>query len=101
MLVRLRSAPKSYAPLTIHTWLTGGGKSAFASKGDKLAEGIAKTIDQRPTERWLVVCHRRDGRVGDVERAVIKQLSTIARPNVQFITGEITRQRMSSSMSPM
>lgn len=86
MLVRLRSAPKSYAPLTVHTWLTGGGKSAFASNGDKLASGIAKTIDSKPTERWLVVCHRTDGRVGSVEKAVTSLLSATPKENVQFIT---------------
>jgi hypothetical protein len=86
LLVRLRSAPKDYGPLTVHTWLTGGGKSAFAARGERLAAGIAKTIDLRPNEKWLVVCHRRDGKVGDVERAVSENLSATARANVRFIT---------------
>jgi hypothetical protein len=86
MLVRLRSAPKNYAPLTVHTWLTGGGKAAFAEHRDKLAAGIAKTIDGKPTERWLVVCHKTDGRVGNVEKAVTDLLSAIPKDNVQFIT---------------
>jgi hypothetical protein len=84
-LVRLRSAPKSYGPLTIHTWLTGGGKSAFVTNRDRLVAGIAKTIDSRPHEHWLVVCHRSDGRVGDIEKA-ISTLATAPRENVRYIT---------------
>jgi hypothetical protein len=86
MLVRLLSASKNYAPLTVHTWRTGGGKSAFASNGDKLAAGIAKTIDGKPSERWLVVCHKTDGRVGNVEKTVTDLLSATPKDNVQFIT---------------
>ena len=84
-LVRLRSAPKDYSPLTVHVWQTGGGKSAFAKNGDKLAAGIAKTIDTRPNERWLVVCHRSDGR-SDVQRAVSSLLVSTPPENVSFIT---------------
>lgn len=86
MVKRLRSAPKNYGPLTVHTWLTGGGKSAFAAKGDKLIAGIAKTIDSKPNERWLVVCHRKDGRVGDIAASVSALLVDTPKDNVRFVT---------------
>lgn len=54
-LVRLPTASKDYSPLTVHVWRTGGGTTAFAKSGVTLAAGIAKTIDTRPGERWLVV----------------------------------------------
>src|SRR5262249_5930391 len=47
-LVRLKSAPKSYDKLTIHTWQVGGGKRAFQKNGGKLMDGIARTIDTKP-----------------------------------------------------
>jgi len=85
-LVRLRTAPKHYGPLTVHTWLTGGGKSAFIDHGDKLASGIAKTIDTKPSERWLVVCHKADSRAGNVEKEVRGMLLATPQASVQFIT---------------
>lgn len=84
-LVRLKTAVKRYDNLKLHIWQTGGGKRAFQTKGDKLAEGIAKTINTKPDERWLVVVHRPDGRVGDVERTV-RELVTALPQNVTFIT---------------
>ena len=84
-LVRLRSAPKRYEPLTVNIWQTGGGKSAFAQNGAKLAAGIAKTIDSKPAQRWLVVTHRNDGRVGNIEKTVKGLLSVTPEENVTFI----------------
>jgi hypothetical protein len=85
-LVRLRTATKRYDNLTVHTWLTGGGKSAFERNGGSLAAGIAKTIDTKPTQKWLVVCHRRDSKVGDVAKEVMALLSTTPKENIRFIT---------------
>lgn len=84
-LVRLRSAPKRYAPLTVNIWQTGGGKSAFAQNGPKLAAGIAKTIDTKPDQRWLVVTHRKDGRVGNIEKTIKGLLTSTPVDNVSFI----------------
>src|SRR5262249_44930766 len=58
---------------------------AFSTNGDQLAAGIAKTIDTKPDQRWLVVVHRRDGKVGDVAREV-RSLMTAPQGNVEFIT---------------
>jgi hypothetical protein len=85
-LVRLRTARKDYSPLTVHVWRTGGGKTAFTKSGATLAAGIAKTIDTRPAERWLVVCHRPDSRVGNVADAVRELLTATPADNVSFIT---------------
>ena len=84
-LVRLLSAPKRYDPLTVHVWRTGGGKSAFTDNGAKLTAGIAKTIDTRPTEKWLVVGHRPNSRVGNIEKAVRDLLCVTDQANVSFI----------------
>jgi hypothetical protein len=84
-LEHLRRATKDYSPLTVHVWQRGGGKSAFAEGGDTLAAGIAKTIDTRPTEEWLVVVHKRSGRVGDVKANVLRLLSATPESRVKFI----------------
>lgn len=84
-LVRLHTAVKRYAPLTVNVWQTGGGKSAFAKHGAKLASGIAKAIDSKPNERWLVVTHKDDNRVGNIEKAVRELLNEASGEDVSFI----------------
>jgi len=84
-LVRLKTAAKRYDNLTVHLWNTGGGKQSFKTNGDKLVAGIAKTIDTKPGERWLVVTHRTDNNVGDVEKQVRALINTPSG-NVAFIT---------------
>jgi len=54
---RLPPAPKDYSPLTVHVWAEGGGKNSFRSRGTRLVEGIVKTINDKPGERWLVIHH--------------------------------------------
>lgn len=84
-LVRLKTAAKRYDNLTVHLWRTGGGKQAFQRKGDKLVSGIAKTIDTKPDQRWLVVVHRSDAKVGNVEREV-RALIEAPQEHVAFIS---------------
>jgi hypothetical protein len=84
-LVRLKSAIKRYDNLSVHLWQTGGGKRAFQTNGARLIAGIAKTIDTKPDQRWLVVTHRTDSRVGDVAKEV-RSLMTTPPDNVSFIT---------------
>jgi len=84
-LVRLKTAAKRYDNLTVHLWQTGGGKQSFQKKGDKLVSGIAKTIDTKPDQRWLVVVHRSDAKVGNVEREV-RSLITTPQEHVSFIS---------------
>jgi hypothetical protein len=86
MLVRLKSATKLYDKLTVHTWTVGGGKRAFQRNGNKLMDGIARTIDTKSDERWLVVVHQKDARVGDVQKGVSERLLKTPSGNVKFIT---------------
>ncbi|HYE06587.1 MAG TPA: hypothetical protein VEL07_13810 [Planctomycetota bacterium] len=88
ILVKLESAPKSYEPLTVHVWKRGGGKSSFqGSTGVDLLDGIAKTVDTKPGERWLIVHHRADGfRVGDVEKEIRKRVKATPGDNLAFIS---------------
>ena len=47
--------------------------------------GIATTILTKPTERWLVVVHKRDPKVRDVQKAIERHLPADVRANVAFI----------------
>jgi hypothetical protein len=85
-LVRLKSAPKSYDKLTVHTWTVGGGKRAFKNNGAKLMAGIAATIDTKPDEEWLVVCHQEDANVGDVQKGVTERLLKTPSGNLSWVT---------------
>jgi hypothetical protein len=85
-LVRLKSAVKRYDNLTVNVWHTGGGKTAFKDNGDRLAAGIAKTIDSKPTERWLVVAHKEDRNIGNVPEKIIKLLKKTPPAHVSFIS---------------
>ena len=85
-LQRLHSAEKDYAPLRVHWWERGGGKSSFNLNGAELSRGVVETIQTKPTERWLVVTHKKDAKVGNVEWEVKKRLPPEVKPNVSFIT---------------
>jgi hypothetical protein len=73
-LVRLAEAPKRYNNLVVHVWDIGGGKASFAHEQDLYhrCSGIAKTINRKPTERWLVVCHKNHRK--RVEQAIMREL---------------------------
>ena len=83
-LRRLATAEKSYRNLTIHVWERGGGKNSFARAPDTLADGIASTINTKPGEEWLIVCHQPNGQF-DVEASVRSLLQGDQR-RVHFIT---------------
>lgn len=83
-LVRLKSAMKRYEPLTLNVWRQGGGKDAWYRNRDLLIEGIVKTIKHKPDESWLVVGHRPDNRIGDIEEDIREQLNDDEQ--VSFIT---------------
>jgi hypothetical protein len=86
MLVRLKTAAKDYSRLTVNVWRTPGGKSAFKKGAARLIEGIARTVDTRPDEDWLIVHHRQDNyRVGDIQVEVEKLLKP-RTGKVSFIT---------------
>ncbi|RXH35557.1 hypothetical protein [Bradyrhizobium zhanjiangense] len=83
-LVRLPSAQKSYSGLTINVWNRSGGKHAFATDGLTIAEGVARTIQTRPTEEWLVVHHKATDEM-DFEKLVRAKLS-LHTGEVHFLT---------------
>jgi len=83
-LIRLKSAPKSYKGLRVHCWRRSGSKTAFRKEGMELVEGIVSTINSKPDEEWLVVCHK-PTRNYDVESSV-RDLIGIDKDNVHFIT---------------
>lgn len=85
-LFRLKTAEKDYSPLTVHVWHTAGSKSGWQRRGDRLAEGIARTILTKPDEEWLVVHHLPGHRVPDVPEAVRQRLPTAVHDRVKFLT---------------
>jgi hypothetical protein len=83
---RLKEAVKRYEPLTVSLWKTSGGKTSFSERGTDLVKGIVKTILSKPEERWLIVAHKRSGRIPDMEKLVSRSLPTDVRENVKVIT---------------
>lgn len=81
-LVRLPTATKGYRNLTINLWEAGGGKRSFQQNGPDLLEGIAKTINGRKEEQWLVVHHKKSGGFDPV-KGLTKLLN--CPENVQFV----------------
>ena len=87
-LVRLPAIVKDYSPLTIYSWRTGGSKTAFAAKtpgAARLTDHIAATIASKPAEDWLVVIHRRSGKVGDVEHQIRRALPVPVTGRLRFL----------------
>lgn len=74
ILQPLKSGNKRYDPLTINLWKTGGGKTVFRDpkKRRPLIDGIANTILTKPSKQWLVVHHKRDARMKDLEQEIRK-----------------------------
>lgn len=85
-LRRRLSAEKRYDNLTVHCWNRPGSKSGFRRHKDELLAGIAKTINTKPDEEWLVVCHKADGLNYDVEELVRAQLTFDHADKVHFIS---------------
>ena len=86
-LAMLPAAVRDYRPLTVKVWKTSGAKSGWERNGDKLIEGIVATILTKPAEDWLVVVHRPNGAIGDVEKAIRAKLPPEVRDHrVSFTT---------------
>jgi hypothetical protein len=87
-IVRLKSAPKSYANLNTHIWMTGGGKGKWSSSGREAAvraEGIAEAINSMVNEEWLVIVHKPSKYVDNVEPLIMEQVKG-DKGRVKFIT---------------
>lgn len=57
-LKRLPSVTKSYRNLTVHVMDKGAGKTAWTLNGGALAGEVARMIDSKPEEEWLVIYHK-------------------------------------------
>src|SRR5262249_26043678 len=66
-LTWLMEAPKQYHNLTAHIWPRGGGHQTITDDAKVIVEGVAKTIETKPNEEWLVVHHKADKKL-DVPR---------------------------------
>jgi hypothetical protein len=88
-VVELKSAAKDYANLTLHVWNKGGGKGAFDKRNQdrrgRLITGIVNTIQEHPNDRWLIVHHKKDWKVGDVRKDIEEELVSIPG-TVDFVT---------------
>lgn len=73
-LIRLPSASKRYANLTINVWDHGGGKSAYSSNGDTVVQGVLSAITTKPNEGWLVVHHKHRPGLLDLPSEVRRRL---------------------------
>jgi len=56
-LVRLPSAVRNYSNLTVRVMDKGAGKTEWYKNGEALAHEVAKLIDSKPDEEWLVIYH--------------------------------------------
>jgi hypothetical protein len=70
-LHQLTPARKRYDKLVAHVWDIGGGRASFEREQDlhRRCSGIVKTINGKPAERWLVVCHK------DYRRRIEKEIA--------------------------
>jgi hypothetical protein len=72
-LIRLKSATKEYSNLSIKIMDKGGGKSSWIDKGELYVGEIAKLINSKPEEDWLVIYHASamNGRLPNALRELI------------------------------
>ena len=89
-LVRLKpDGAKSYASHTVHIMKASGSKSAWKNreKAKKLLSEIASVIAARPSEKWLVVHHKKESLRGfDTVQELQMLLSPDIFSNVCFTT---------------
>ena len=85
-LVKLSVAKKTYRNLTIHAWQRGGGKSSFRNRAnyEEILQGICNTIDKKPDEKFLVVHHKAEKGVFDVEKDVMGLIDRNRTGSVSF-----------------
>jgi hypothetical protein len=74
-LVRLPSAVRRYSNLTVRVLDKGAGKTEWAKNGEALAHEVAKLIDSKPNEEWLVIYHSGVNR-GSIPDQILGQLGS-------------------------
>lgn len=84
-LVRLKEARKDYSNLKVHLWDQAASKSAYEDpdKSARILQGIARTIEERPNEEWLVVYIRLPNQNFEKE---LRGLVKAPQENLHFIT---------------
>jgi hypothetical protein len=84
-IIQLPSPKKVYDNLTIMHWARGGGKDSFHNYRNELVDGIAATINKKLDEEWLVVHHKPDHKIANLE-AAIGSLVEGNRDRVKYVT---------------
>src|SRR5262249_43065984 len=51
-----------------------------------LIDGIARTLDTKPGEKWLVIYHKKPKKVGDIKGDVEKLLKMTPKSNINWLT---------------
>ena len=74
-LVRLPSAVRNYRNLTVSVMDRGSGKTAWWTDGEVLALEVAKLIDSKPDEEWLVI-YQKGGNGGTIPDQIMGLLVT-------------------------
>ena len=74
-LVRLPSAVRNYRNLTVRVMDRGSGKRAWWTDGEVLALEVAKLIDSKPDEEWLVI-YQKGGNGGTIPDQIMGLLGT-------------------------
>lgn len=74
-LVRLPSAVRRYSNFTVRVMDKGAGKTEWAKNGEALAHEVAKLIDSKSDEEWLVIYHSGANR-GTIPEQILGQLSS-------------------------
>jgi hypothetical protein len=82
-LVRLPSAVRDYSNLTVRVMDAGSGKKAWTQNCEALALEVAKLIDSKPDEEWLVI-YQKGGNGGTIPDQIIGLLSSDPR-RVSFL----------------
>ncbi|HEY9019294.1 MAG TPA: hypothetical protein VIN17_01435, partial [Paracoccaceae bacterium] len=74
-LVRLPSAVRSYRNLTVQVLDRGSGKTEWTRKREALSLEVAKLIDSKPDEEWLVI-YQKGGNGGTIPDQIMGLLSS-------------------------
>lgn len=81
----LPSPKKLYNGLTAHHWDKGSGREAKKKGGEKLVEGVVRTIEEIPQGKSILIVHRKP-RKGDLDWKKEIEGKIEGRENVHFLT---------------
>ncbi|MBE1711164.1 hypothetical protein HKB47_20990 [Mesorhizobium japonicum] len=87
-IVTLSHGGKSYKNLTVNIWRRRGGKTAWGEDAETLLEGIVRTIEKKPDERFLIIHYKASKRVPDVEKEIRRRVKDSTRLRFAYWGGE-------------